>query len=116
MKCKWLALLMAIVMVLACVPVISLADADKVEHIVVWSDNAHEQSVRDKQVEEFNATIGKELGIVIDYTVYGTDYADTIQVAMQAEDGPDLFRPSSNNFAGFVQAGKAVPISEYITL
>ena len=66
MKCKWLALLMAIVMVLACVPVISLADADKVEHIVVWSDNAHEQSVRDKQVEEFNATIGKELGIVID--------------------------------------------------
>ncbi len=112
MKCKWLALLMAIVMVLACVPVISLADADKVEHIVVWSDNAHEQSVRDKQVEEFNATIGKELGIVIDYTVYGTDYADTIQVAMQAEDGPDLFRPSTNNFAGFVQAGKAVPISD----
>ena len=85
MKCKWLALLLAAVMVLACVPAVSLADADKVEHIVVWSDNAHEQSVRDRQVEEFNATIGKELGIVIDYTVYGTDYADTIQVAMQAD-------------------------------
>ena len=63
MKIKGLALLLAAVMVFACVP--ALADADKVEHIAVWSDNAHEQSVRDKQVEEFNATIGKELGIVI---------------------------------------------------
>ena len=112
MKCKWLAILMAAVMVLACIPALSLADADKVEHIVVWSDNAHEQSVRDKQVEEFNATIGKELGIVIDYTVYGTDYSDVIKLAMDTEDGPDLFRPSTNTIASFVQAGKAVPISD----
>ena len=112
MKRRVWALILAAVMVLSLAPMAASADAGEVEHIVVWSDNAHEQSVRDKQVEEFNATIGKELGIVIDYTVYGTDYADTIQVAMQAEDGPDLFRPSSNNFAGFVQAGKAVPISD----
>lgn len=112
MKRKWLAILMAAVMVLACIPALSLADADKVEHIVVWSDNAHEQSVRDKQVEEFNATIGKELGIVIDYTVYGTDYSDVIKLAMDTEDGPDLFRPSTNTIASFVQAGKAVPISD----
>ena len=35
MKCKWLALLTAAVMVLACIPAVSLADAEKVEHIVV---------------------------------------------------------------------------------
>ncbi len=112
MKRKVWALLLAVVMVLASVPVFASADEGQVEHIVVWSDNAHEQSVRDRQVAEFNETIGKELGIVIDYTVYGTDYADAMQVAMQAEDGPDLFRPSSSSFAGFVQAGKAVPISD----
>lgn len=112
MKSKWLAMLMAVVMVFACIPAVSLADAADVEHIVVWTDSAHDQSVRDRQVEEFNATIGKELGIVIDYTVFGTNYADTLQVAMQAEDGPDLFSPSSNTFANFVQSGKVVPISD----
>ena len=111
MKRKVLAVLIAAVMLLSCIPAAVLAD-DNVEHIVVWSDNAHEQSVRVKQVDEFNATIGKELGIVIDYTVYGTDYSDTINIALMANDGPDLFRPSNNTFAGFVQAGYAVPISE----
>lgn len=107
---KWLAVMMAALLVLGCIPALSLAEGEP-EHIVVWSDNAHEQSVREKQVEEFNNTIGKELGIVIDYTVFGTDYANTINVALMAEDGPDLFRPSSNTFAGYVTAGYAVPIS-----
>ena len=107
---KWLAVMMAAMLVLGCIPALSVAEGEP-EHIVVWSDNAHEQSVREKQVEEFNNTIGKELGIVIDYTVFGTDYANTINVALMAEDGPDLFRPSSNTFAGYVTAGYAVPIS-----
>ena len=112
MKKNGFAILLAVLMILSCIPLFALADADKVEHIVVWSDNAHEQTVREKQIEEFNNTIGKELGIVIDYTVYGTDYSDTINIALMANDGPDLFRPSSNTFAGYVEAGYAVPISD----
>lgn len=112
MSKKWMTILLAALIVLSCIPMFALADADKVEHIVVWSDNAHEQTVREKQIEEFNATIGKELGIVIDYTVYGTDYSNTINIALMANDGPDLFRPSSNTFAGYVEAGYAVPISD----
>ncbi len=83
-----------------------------VQVVTVWSDNAHEQTVREAQVEEFNNTIGKELGIRIDYTVYGSDYSDVINVALMSNEGPDLFRPSTSTFAGYVNAGYAVPISE----
>ena len=48
MKRKVWALLLAVVMVLASVPVFASADEGQVEHIVVWSDNAHEHSVRDR--------------------------------------------------------------------
>ena len=97
MRKKWFAILLAMVLVLSCTPTFSLAD--DVEHIVVWSDNAHEQTVREKQIEEFNNTIG-------------TDYSNTINIALMANDGPDLFRPSTNTFAGYVEAGYAVPISD----
>lgn len=86
--------------------------SNEVQVVTVWSDNAHEQTIREAQVEEFNNTIGKEEGIRIDYTVYGSDYSDVINVALMSNDGPDLFRPSSNTLAGFVQAGYAVPISD----
>ncbi|SFU90275.1 ABC transporter substrate-binding protein [Butyrivibrio sp. INlla21] len=88
------------------------APAGDVQVVTVWSDNAHEQTIREAQVEEFNNTIGKEEGIQIDYTVYGSDYADVVNVALMANDGPDLFRPSSNTFAKYVSAGYAVPISD----
>ena len=84
----------------------------EVQVVTVWSDSAHSQSVRDAQIEEFNNTVGKEEGIKIEYTVYGSDYADTINVALMANDGPDLFSPSSNTFAQYVAAGYAVPISD----
>ena len=81
------------------------ADDEDVQVVTVWSDNAHEQSVRETQIEEFNNTIGKQEGIRIDYTVYGTDYADVINAALMANEGPDLFRPLSNTFAENVNAG-----------
>ncbi len=88
------------------------AASNEVQVVTVWSDSAHSQSIRDAQVEEFNNTIGKEEGIKIEYTIYGSDYADTINVALMANDGPDLFSPSSNTFAQYVAAGYAVPISD----
>ena len=66
------------------------ADDEDVQVVTVWSDNAHEQSVRETQIEEFNNTIGKQEGIRIDYTVYGTDYADVINVALMANEDNEL--------------------------
>ena len=111
MQKKGIALLTVVMMVVSLLTGLALAEATDVQTVVVWSDNAHEQTVREAQVEEFNNTIGKDLGIYIDYTVYGTDYSDVINIALMSNDGPDLFRPSTSTLAQFVEAGYAVPIS-----
>ena len=69
----------------------------EIEVIRVWSDNAHEKALRDKQIEGFNNGIGKELGIEIEYTVYGSNFSDTIKIAAQAGEAPDLYRADSQN-------------------
>lgn len=82
------------------------------ETITVWSDNAHEKELRDKQIAEFNETIGKELGIYIEYTVYGSNFTDTIKIAAQAGEAPDLFRSDSKWMQDFVDADYLVAIED----
>lgn len=82
------------------------------EKIRVWSDNAHEKDLRLRQIEEFNSTIGKEHGIEIEYTVYGSHYQEAINAAAQSGDAPELFRPTSNFLTNFVESGYMVPITE----
>ena len=67
------------------------AEAVELETITVWSDQYHEKEIREKQIAEFNAGEGKELGIQIDYQVYGDGYTDTLRIAAQAGEAPDLY-------------------------
>lgn len=83
-----------------------------VEVITVWSDNAHEKEIREKQIAEFNNGEGKELGIKIDYKVYGSNYSDTIKIAAKAGEAPDLFKPDSKWIRDFVDSDFLVPIEE----
>ncbi len=82
------------------------------ETITVWSDNAHEKELRDKQIEEFNNTVGKELGIKIEYTVYGSNFTDTIKIAAQAGEAPDLFRSDSKWMQDFVNSDYLMAIED----
>jgi len=82
------------------------------ETIRVWSDNAHEKAVREKQIEEFNNGVGQELGIEIEYTIYGSNFSDTIKIAAQAGEAPDLFRSDSKWMPDFVEADYLVPIED----
>lgn len=116
---KLLALLLAVLLMLSTVACGnqqdnngSGSDNTEVETITVWSDNAHEQALREQQIAEFNEGVGKELGIYIDYTVYGDNYTDTIKVAVQAGEAPDLFRADSKWMIEFVDAGYLVPIED----
>ncbi len=84
----------------------------KMEKIRVWSDNAHEKELRLQQIEQFNNTVGKEKGIEIEYTVYGTNYQDAIKVAAQAGEAPELFRPTGAFLLDFVDAGYLIPITD----
>lgn len=89
-----------------------VAEPVTMDTITVWSDNAHERELRDKQIEEFNNTVGKELGIRIEYTVYGSNFTDTIKIAAQAGEAPDLFRSDSKWMLEFVDADYLVPIED----
>lgn len=82
-----------------------------IEKIRVWSDNAHERELRLKQIEEFNRTRGKELGIEIEYTVYGSEYQDVIKQAMADNEAPELFRPTLALLTNFIHSGYMVPIT-----
>jgi multiple sugar transport system substrate-binding protein len=82
------------------------------EVITVWSDNAHEETLRRAQIETFNNGVGKELGIFIEYKIFGGNFSDTIKIAAQAGEAPDLFRSDSKWMQGFVDSGFLVPIEE----
>ncbi len=109
---RFLALALALMMVLPLLGMTAaFAEAVTMETITVWSDNAHEKELRMKQVEEFNNTIGKEKGIHIEYTVYGDSYSDSIKIAAQADEAPDMFRADTKFMQDFVNAGYVVPLS-----
>ena len=80
--------------------------------IRVWSDNASEKVLRDQQVAKFNAGAGKDMGIQIDYTVYGTNFTEAIDIALKAGEAPELFRQDGKTFTDYVNAGLAVPITD----
>ena len=84
----------------------------EMEVITVWSDNAHEKEIRDRQIAEFNEGVGKELGIQIEYTVYGDKFKDTVQMALQAGEAPDLFRSDSKVILDYIDSGFLVPIDD----
>lgn len=57
---KLSALLLAFAMMLT---MLSVASADDVQVIRMWSNDQHDQSVIKEKIEAFNATIGKETGL-----------------------------------------------------
>lgn len=98
-------------------PIVEEMDGDQsgkvaTEIIRVWSDNAHEKELRLSQIEEFNRTRGRELGIEIEYTVYGTEYQDVIKQAVAIDEGPELFRPTTTFLQSFIDAGYIIPITD----
>jgi multiple sugar transport system substrate-binding protein len=80
--------------------------------ITVWNNAAHEITVREPQIKAFNEGVGKELGIYIDYQTYGDKYADTIKIAAQAGEAPELFSYDSKWAMDFIDAGYLVPLEE----
>ncbi|MDD4310928.1 MAG: extracellular solute-binding protein [Eubacteriales bacterium] len=87
--------------------VIGGASAEDVQTIRMWSNDQHDQKVINAKIEEFNETIGKEKGIAVEYTVYGSDYYSTLDVAVSADQGPDIFK--CNKIGNYAEAGYIIP-------
>lgn len=78
--------------------------------IVVWSNDAHNKDIFVDYIENYNNTVGKEKGIVVDYTVYGTDYYSTLDVAIQAGEAPHIFK--CNKIPQYAQSGNIVALDD----
>ncbi|MCR5278895.1 MAG: extracellular solute-binding protein [Lachnospiraceae bacterium] len=90
----------------------TVTENKEITTITVWNNAAHEVSVREKQIEAFNNGEGKELGIFIDYQTYGDKYEDTIKIAAQAGEAPEIFTYNSKFGLDFVDAGYIVPLED----
>jgi ABC-type glycerol-3-phosphate transport system substrate-binding protein len=79
--------------------------------IKVWSNDAHNKSERMQHVEAFNKGEGAERGIVIDYTVYGSDYYTALDLAISAGEEPHLYK--DNKTIQHIQMEKIIPLTEF---
>lgn len=65
------------------------ADKETEEKVItIWSNDRSGMEIRTKQVEKFNAE--NEYGIKIDYQVKGDDLEDSLRVAYQSNNAPDI--------------------------
>ncbi|GHU86866.1 hypothetical protein FACS189476_01070 [Spirochaetia bacterium] len=79
--------------------------------IRVWANDAHNKILYDQLVEKFNAGIGAEQGIKVEYTVYGADYDQVMNVALSSGKEPEMFKGVSN-LGNFQREGKLLPWKE----
>jgi multiple sugar transport system substrate-binding protein len=85
--------------------------AATVTTIRVWTNDAHNKLEVDQLVEKFNAGIGAQNGIKVEYTVYGADWDTAMNMALDTGREPELFKGVSN-IPNFRLQGKLLPWKE----
>ena len=106
---KIAALLLSLVMLFGCVQGV-MAEGKEPVTITVWSNDAHSKDVFTAFVEKFNNGVGKELGIIIELSVFGTDYYSVLDVALTGDDAPYIFK--CNKIPQYASAGKLVSLED----
>jgi len=75
----------------------------------MWTDSS--TPLEEEQVVKFNETIGKENGIKIELTNYGSDYAKTVEMAIANDNAPDFFK-IQGSLQAQVDKGNLFPINK----
>ena len=83
----------------------------KTDVVRVWTNDAHSKEIITEMVTEYNETIGKEEGIRIEYNVYGSDYDQVINLALQNDDAAELFK-SDDDVRDLVAKGNLMPLGD----
>ncbi len=84
---------------------------NKVVTIRLWHNDKSEFMKR--KMDEFNATIGKEQGINLEFRAMGNDYADALKVALAADQGPELYKFVGTVKDPFINAGWMLPLEDF---
>ena len=84
------------------------AATDGVTTIRVWSNDAHNTEEFDILIDRFHRGIGAQRNIRIDYTVYGADWQTAMNLAMETNREPEMFK-GFTNFESYVTGGRMLP-------
>jgi multiple sugar transport system substrate-binding protein len=79
----------------------------------VWTNDASYEPVIKPVVERFNAGEGAQKGIFIDFKIFGSDYHDVLNVALSANQGPELFKFVGTVKEPYINSGWMVPIDNF---
>lgn len=86
-----------------------------VDSIEAWAHEGAEADAYTAMVNDFNATVGTELGLTVNLTLVPEgEYTDTVNAAAAAGDLPALLDFDGPNQANLAWAGSLVPIEECI--
>ena len=109
---KSLALLLALVLCVACVAGCGKKTAAPKDATVVtvWSTEAGAQAVYKELVDKWNETTGKEKNIWIDLVVF-TD-SSRVDIAQQNDSLPNLFDGNAKQREKFIDAGAVAAIND----
>lgn len=99
---RLVSVLLSVLFLVSLLPVGQAAAKEPVT-IKVWSNDAHSKDIFTAKVENFNNNEGKELGIVVELNVYGTDYYSVLDVALSSGDAPHIFK--CNKIPQYARAG-----------
>ena len=80
----------------------------------VWSNNRHDEDYMTKMVDAFNAS---HSDVQINYTISTDDWANSIQLAYQANTAPDIITMSASDemdLTTYVTSGMFAPLTDYI--
>lgn len=77
----------------------------------VWSNDAHSKELVTRMVADYNNTTGKQEGIKIEYTVQGGDYWQALDMALETDQAPELFKVA-NNVRYMVMKDQLLPLEE----
>ena len=83
----------------------------KTDVVRVWTNDAHSKEIITEMVSEYNETIGKKEGIRIEYTVYGSDFNQVLNMALQNDDAAELFK-SNNDVRDLVEKGNLMALED----
>ncbi len=113
MSVKWTMTVMGLALALSLIAPGQAIAADKPETVTIWHNNTSAKGFFDAQVKEFNETTGKRKGIVVDYKVLGSDYANALQIALAADQGPDLYMFVGTVKEPYIKAGWMQPLDKF---
>jgi multiple sugar transport system substrate-binding protein len=87
------------------------SSSGQVTTFTVWSNDSHNKTEFDDLVAKFNAGVGAQKGIKIEYTVYGADWQTAMALAAETDRLPDMMK-TFTNYDTYIANGKFLPWTE----